>query len=122
MAKIGNDRMIVRGERRADGSWLFTICYTAHFAEDDLGRRFDDSVQIAGIRRTGQLPPVCGSPVSFRATASQVFRKKRIVVRPDAYDPNTGPPAVRALIRLHRDGDAHAVEDEQHTPAVPSAR
>lgn len=116
MATIGNDRMIVRGERRADDSWLFTVCYTAQFSDADLGQQFDDTVQISEIRR-GARARICEHPVSFRATGPRVFRKKRIVVRGDEYDTEIGLDTVWAWIRLHRCSET-AVADEQHTPAL----
>lgn len=120
MATIGDDRMIVCVEERADGSWLFTICYTAEFVEADLGRRFDDSVQIFELQRAGLRPAVTGSPVSFRATSPRVFRKKRIVVHRDAHGELH---MVRAAIRLyHRAGDDVVTDDEQITPPGKAVR
>jgi len=120
MARIGNDRMIVRGEQRADKSWLFTVCYTAYFAENDLGQQFDDAVQIRELHDSGHQPHY-ESAVSFRATATKVFRKKRIVVRDDDYDSDAGLDTVCAWIKLHRCTAAAAVDDEQHTPALVPA-
>ncbi len=120
MATIGEDRMIVSAEERADGSWLFTICYTAQFDEADLGRRFDDAVQIFEMHRSGPRPADSGSPVSFRATGTRVLRKKRIVVRRNAAL-SAGPDAVHASIRLyHHVGDDVLRDDEQTTPPVPT--
>jgi hypothetical protein len=121
MARIGNDRMIVRGEQRADKSWLFTICYTAYFAEKDLGQQFDDAVQICELHDSGRRVPHYESPVSFRATATKVFRKKRIVVRDGDYDADAGLDTVCAWIKLHRCTAATAADDEQHTPALVPA-
>jgi hypothetical protein len=118
MATIGTDRMIVRGQQRADQSWLFTICYTAHFADQDLGRQFDDAIQIREIHRRGEQPHPYGPPVSFRATGHAVFRKKRVIVRGDDYDTETGLDAVCAWIRLHHYAGTDVVDDEQHTPAL----
>ncbi len=122
MATIGNDRMIVRGEQRADRSWLFTICYTAHFADADLGQQFDDAVQIQEIHGWTGHEPAYECPVSFRATGRRVFRKKRIVVRGDDYDVQAGLDTVCAWIRLHRSSDGDTVDDEQHTPALAPVR
>jgi hypothetical protein len=118
MAKIGNDRMIVRGEQRSDDSWLFTICYTAIFADADLGQRFDDSVQIREIHCPDRPQRAYECPVSFRATGHRVFRKKRIVVRGEDYDADAGLDTVCAWIRLHRCEGADRIDDEQHTPAL----
>lgn len=121
MAKIGNDRMIVQGERRPDGSWLFTVCYTAHFADSDLGHRFDDAVQIRPAHRDGDGAPGYAPAVTFRATDRRVFRKKRIVVRSQDYDPQEGLPSVCAWIRLQHQAcapDVGVVDDEQHTPVL----
>lgn len=112
MATIGDDRMIVGGRQRVDGSWLFTICYTAHFADDDLGLQFDDTVRISGSQRLGELAPAAECPVPFRAGAHQVFRKKRIVVRACGAD-----LPVCAWIRLHR-RTGPGVDDEKCTPPL----
>ena len=124
MAKIGNDRMIVRGERRTDNSWLFTICYTAHFAESDLGQRFDDAVDIRCVHSEDGQAPRYAPPVAFKATGTRVFRKKRVVVRGEDYDARAGLDAVCAWIRLHHGEPVQSqgiVDDEQHTPPlIPS--
>lgn len=141
MARIGNDRMIVRGVQRADTTWLFTICYTACFSQSDIGLRFDDSVTIGEVHSAGQ--PAYARPVAFTATGPKVFRKKRIVLHDNIFGDHTGGDgvdgdsvdgdsgdhdvrheAVCAWIRLHRaTADAEAVDDEQRTPVlVPVAR
>jgi hypothetical protein len=116
MAKIGSDAMIVRGERRPDNSWLFTICYTAHFSDDDLGRRFDDSVRV------GEGDEDYIQPVSFTATGPKVFRKKRIVVRDDMRNGAGLSAAVCAWIRLHCETSPGAGDDEQCTPVLVPAQ
>jgi hypothetical protein len=118
MATIGNDRMIVRGEQRADKSWLFTICYTAHFADSDLGMQFDDAVQICELHNTGGCRSGYESPVGFRATGPRVFRKKRIIIRGEDYDAEAGLDTVCAWIRLHHFAGLDVIDDEQHTPAL----
>ena len=115
MATIGDDRVIVGKQQRVDGSWLFTICYTAHFADDDLGQQFDDTVRIGGSPRFGQMAAV-ECPVPFRASGHRVFRKKRIVVRSGADGLRHGDP-VCAWIRLHRRA-GQGVDDEQCTPPL----
>lgn len=117
MAKIGDDRMIVGGQRRPDGSWLFTICYTAYFADDDLGLQFDDAVRISGLHRSDRVAVAVECPVPFRASGHRVFRKKRIVVRGDDDDFGVGREPVCAWIRLHR-RTGPAIEDEQRTPPL----
>ncbi|MET0699764.1 MAG: hypothetical protein ABWY93_08865 [Mycobacterium sp.] len=113
MAKIGTERMIVHGEQRQDTTWLFTICYTAHFSERDLGMRFDDSVRVGEV----DVPAV-----AFTATGPTVFRKKRIIVRDNCL-PHDPRHAVCAWIRLHCEATpAPSADDEQRSPAlVPSA-
>ena len=117
MAKIGNDRMIVRAECRDDNSWLFLVCYTACFDEAELGRRFDDRVLVRPVHSVGQSGFCYESPVAFTACSPRVFRRKRIVVREDLYDPDAGLDTVSAWIQLH-DADTDAVDDEQCTPPV----
>ena len=99
MAKIGNDVMIVHVEHRQDKTWLFTICYTAHFSECDIGRRFDDSVRIGDAAGGGYV-----EPVAFTATSAKVFRKKRIVVR-DGVFADTRANALCVSVRLHQHAD-----------------
>ncbi len=73
MARIGDDSLIVRGEQRADGTWLFfTIRYTVHFEPGELGTRFADSVQVSADSRATSVP--------FLACGRSVLRKKRVVV------------------------------------------
>ena len=72
MARIGDDSLIVRGEQRADGTWLFTIRYTVHFEPGELGTRFADSVQVSADGGA--------TPVPFVACGRSVLRKKRVVV------------------------------------------
>ena len=88
MATIDDDGMIVRSEHRRDDSWLFTVCYTACFSEQDLGQRFDDAVTVGEAGST---------PVEFTATGPKVFRKKRIVVRDGQFAVD-----VRAQVQLWR--------------------
>lgn len=115
MASIGSDTMIVRCERRADDSWLFTVSYTALFADTDLGEQFDDSVQIIETLPSGRVQ-ICECPVAFRATGPRVFRKKRIVLRGVDHDPNLGWDTVWASVRLHH--RATGVDDERCVPAL----
>src|SRR4051794_12342798 len=75
MARIGDDSLIVRGEQRADGTWLFTIRYTLHFEPGELGTRFADSVQVSADGGA--------TPVAFVACGRSVLRKKRVVVDDD---------------------------------------
>jgi hypothetical protein len=112
MAKIGSDRMIVRGEHRQDNSWLFTICYTAYFSENDLGLRFDDAVRV------GEGDDDYVQPVSFTATGPKVFRKKRIVVRDDVLTNAAVSDVVCAWIRLHCETSPAADDDVRRTPAL----
>jgi len=95
MASIGSDHLIVRGELRGDDSWLFTVCYTAYFTDDDLGQRFDDTVAIRELHGQNRIAEA-RHPVTFTATSRKVFRKKRIVV------PGAAIEAVCAEISLHR--------------------
>jgi hypothetical protein len=97
MAKIGNDVMIVHVEQRQDKTWLFTICYTAHFSDADIGHRFDDSVRVGDAGGGGYV-----EPVSFTATSASVFRKKRIVVRDGVVATGTHANALCVSVRLHR--------------------
>lgn len=98
MAKIGNDVMIAHAERRQDNTWLFTIYYTAHFTDSDIGRRFDDSVRIGdGV---GYV-----DPVTFTATSATVFRRKRIVVPDGAFAATAVSNALCVSVRLHRRPD-----------------
>ncbi|EHB58048.1 hypothetical protein MycrhDRAFT_0484 [Mycolicibacterium rhodesiae JS60] len=76
MARIGDDSLIVCGEQRLDGTWLFTIRYTVHFEQGELGTRFADSVQICADGGA--------TPVPFIACGRSVLRKKRIVVDDDS--------------------------------------
>lgn len=94
MATIGSDHLIIRGEHRDDGSWLFTVCYMACFSDADLGKRFDDSVAIRELHGENRIAEAHHG-VSFTATGHEVWRKKRIVVRAPAIE------AVCAEIRLH---------------------
>jgi hypothetical protein len=75
MARIGDDSLVVCGEQRLDGTWLFTIRYTVHFEPGELGTRFADSVQISADSGA--------TPVPFIACGRSVLRKKRIVVDDD---------------------------------------
>ena len=93
MARIDDDRMIVRSEQREDKSWLFTVCYTAFFSESDLGQRFDDAVAIRELH--GQSRIAEEHSVTFTARSPRMWRKKRIVVRAPAIE------AVCAQISLH---------------------
>jgi len=117
MATIGGDRVIVRSERRGDDSWLFTVCYTAQFTSDEVGARFDDSVQIGLVSCADH--DLCGreEPVRFTATGTRVFRKKRIVVRRGCY---STAEDVCAWIRLHA-ADSATAADEQCTPPLVMA-
>ncbi len=96
MAKIGNDLMIVHVEQRPDTTWLFTICYTAHFSDSDIGKRFDDSVRVGAANSGGYI-----EPVTFTASSARVFRKKRIVVRDGAFGKDTRTSALCVSVRLH---------------------
>lgn len=72
MARIGDDSLIVQGEQRPDGTWLFTVRYVVHFEPGEVGTRFADSVQIAADG--------AATPVPFIACGRSVLRKKRVVV------------------------------------------
>jgi hypothetical protein len=93
MARIGDDSLIVCGEQRLDGTWLFTIRYTVHFEPDELGTRFADSVQISADSGA--------TPVPFVACGRSVLRKKRIVVDDDILTDDA-----RATVCVHSGADA----------------
>jgi hypothetical protein len=76
MARIGDDSLIVRGEQRADGTWLLTVRYTVYFEPGELGTRFADSVQVSADGSA--------TPVPFVACGRSVLRKKRVVVEDKA--------------------------------------
>jgi len=117
MAKIGDDRMIVRSERRGDGSRLLTVCYTACFTGAEIGQRFDDSVQILG----GDLPgrsAIGEQPVAFTASGQRVFRKKRMVL-PAGYQVSD---AMSVWIRLQRNGTEGPVADARCGSPIGGAR
>lgn len=76
MARIGDDSLIVRGELRPDGTWLFTIRYTVHFEAGELGTRFADSVKVSADGGA--------TPVPFVACGRSVLRKKRVIVDDEA--------------------------------------
>lgn len=80
MARIGSDHQIVRRELRGDDSWLFTVSYLAYFTDDDLGRRFGDTVAIRELHGQNKIAEAHHC-VTFTATGPKVLRKKRIVVR-----------------------------------------
>ncbi len=101
MARIGDDSLIVRGERRRDGTWLFTIRYLVYFEPAELGTRFDDSVQIA--------VDVAASPVPFVACSRSVLRKKRVVVDDDALQPFSARDGVCATVSVRRRGAPDAL-------------
>ncbi|WP_157516817.1 hypothetical protein [Mycobacterium sp. MS1601] len=95
MASIGRDGMTVRSQQRDDRSWLFTVCYTACFSDDDLGHRFDDTVAIRELHGYNRIAEAQHC-VTFTATSTRVWRKKRIVVQAPAIE------AVCAEICLHQ--------------------
>ncbi|APE18351.1 hypothetical protein H7J51_11400 [Mycobacterium crocinum] len=96
MARIGDDSLIVRGEQRADGTWLFTIRYTVHFEPGELGTRFADSVQVSADSRATSVP--------FLACGRSVLRKKRVVV-----DDRTLTDEAYATVCVRRRGGADAL-------------
>lgn len=98
MARIGDDSLIVRGQQRPDGTWLFTIRYTVHFEAGELGTRFADSVQVCADG--------AATPVAFVACGRSVLRKKRIVVD-DKVLGSRGD--VYATVCLRRRGGADAL-------------
>jgi hypothetical protein len=122
MATIGGNPAIQRSVPRADGSWLFTVSYTACFSPDEVGRRFDDTVGIRQVSCTGQ--DGCGSeaPVWFTATSTRVFRKKRIVVRGNCYDAVGGLDQVSARIALRRAGDVEVLDEHCTAAVMPAQR
>lgn len=121
MATIGGNPAIQRSSARPDGSWLFTVSYTACFAPDEVGRRFDDTVGIRQVSCAGEDCCDSEAPVWFTATGARVYRKKRIVVRRNCFDTAAGLNRVSAFIALHPAGDV-TVLDEHCTPPVLPAR
>ena len=96
MARIGDDSLIVRGEQRPDGTWLFTIRYLVHFEPGEVGTRFADSVQISSQDTA--------APVPFIACGRSVLRKKRVVV-----DDNTLADDACATVCVCRRGGSDAL-------------
>ena len=96
MARIGDDSLIVQGEQRPDGTWLFTIRYLVHFEPAEVGTRFADSVQISADG--------AATPVPFIACGRSVLRKKRVVV-----DDGSLTDDVRATVCVRRRGGADAL-------------
>ncbi|GAY14379.1 hypothetical protein [Mycobacterium sp. shizuoka-1] len=91
MARIGDGSLIVRGEQRRDGTWLFTIRYLVHFDAAEIGTRYVDSVQISA--------DAVAAPVPFIACGRAVLRKKRVVV-----DDTTLTDDACATVSLRRRG------------------
>lgn len=122
MARIGDGSLIVRGEQRPDGTWLFTIRYIVHFEPDELGTRFVDSVQICadGV----------ATPVPFIACGRSVLRKKRVVVDDDRLTDDScasvcvrsrgGADALTQSARLRRIS-TQSVGTRPHGPGVVSS-
>lgn len=101
MPRIGDDSLIVRGEQRRDGTWLFTIRYVVHFEPAEVGVRFHDSVQIAA--------DCAAAPVAFVACGRSVLRKKRVVVTDGAIPASSGADNLYATVCVRRRGVADAV-------------
>lgn len=98
MARIGDDTLTVRAERRSDASWLFTIRYLVYFDQSEVGNRFDDWVAVS--------QDCAATPVPFVASGRSVLRKKRVVVDDDALAELTARDDVYATVCLRpRDGD-----------------
>ena len=122
MARIGNDRFFERGERRPDGTWIFTISYTVHFGPFELGKAFNDAVKIwehdpSDDDRISAYPV----PDRFVATASSVFRKKQLTLPAHVVDTEVGREEVYAWIWLRNADSSGPADDEQRTPIlVPS--
>lgn len=119
MAHIESDRVMARGERRADDSWLFTIRYAVHFDPNELGQRFDDSIAISDADEHAKTSYAL--PVSFTACSPSVFRKKRVVVPADQLDDDITGYQLFAWILLRRNDGAHHTADEQRAPVRVAA-
>lgn len=119
MAHIESDRVMARGERRADDSWLFTIRYAVHFDPSELGQRFDDSIAIADAEQHAMT--TYALPVAFTACSPSVFRKKRVVVPADQLDDEATQDMLFAWILLRHNGGAHSTADEQRAPVTVKA-
>lgn len=101
MPRIGDDSLIVRGEQRRDGTWLFTVRYIVHFEPLEVGMRFDDSVQITA--------DCAATPVAFIACGRAVLRKKRVVVADRSIPASSGRDDLYATVCVRRRGVADAV-------------
>ncbi|MER6264709.1 hypothetical protein ABT203_34875 [Streptomyces sp900105245] len=124
MASIGNDRRITNVLHQGDGTWRFTIEYTAHFDPGDNGRSFDDSVKIwehdpsdddqisAYLGVESFLAPQDGSPI---------HRVKTFTLTNDQIHTEVGDEETYAWIWLRRSGSQGAADDEQRTPIVEVA-
>lgn len=112
----------MRSTRRADGSWLFTVSYTACFAPDEVGRRFEDTVGIQQASCGGQIGCGSAAPVWFTATSTRVFRKKRVVVRQGCYDAVAGLEQVSARIELHPAGNDEVLDGQCIPTVLPGQR
>ena len=95
MARIGDDSLIVRGEQRPDGTWLFTIRYLVYFEPGEVGNRFADSVQVCADG--------AATPVPFVACGRSVLRKKRVIVDDDTL---TDDSYATVCVRHRGGGDA----------------
>ncbi|WP_166654664.1 hypothetical protein [Mycobacterium sp. BK086] len=120
MARIGDDTLIVCGEQRPDGTWLFTIRYIVYFEPGELGTRFADSVQICADNGA--------TPVPFIACGRSVLRKKRIIVDDDLLTDNacatvcvrSGAHALTQSARLRR-SSAQSAGTRPRGPGVVSS-
>jgi hypothetical protein len=101
MVSIGDDSLIVRGEQRPDGTWLFTVRYTVHFEPAEVGTPFADSVQISAEG--------AATPVPFVACGRSVLRKKRVVVDDDALTGLAARDDFYATVCVRRRGGADAL-------------
>lgn len=119
MAMIGNDLKIEDFHRRADGTWVFEITYTAHFDPTERFRFFHDSVKVWEHDGVDDDQISAYAPVeSFQAdmVPNPVFRKKLFTITDDALHTELGHEQIYAWIWLRAAGSTGAADDERKTP------
>jgi hypothetical protein len=114
MARI-RDQFIKEVDQSGD-TYIFTVTYTATFAQSEIGQMFEDAVRLfEDDPSDDDVITAYPVPEAFLAQGASVSRRHQVTATTDMVNTELGNEEIKARVWLRQVGMAPAA-DEQYTP------